>query len=105
LQRQGADALVSDYHEAARLITQDRVFTGRSEIREFFAQFLGPLPSGATDRFKLRSLWVDGTIAFITWNVGEYIPLGTDTFVVQGGRIVSQTFAMHAAAGPAGSKD
>jgi hypothetical protein len=37
---------------------------------------------------------VDGKIAYITWSAGADIPLGTDTFVVDNGKIVSQTFAM-----------
>jgi hypothetical protein len=98
LQGQGADVIASDYHEAARLITEDQVFAGRPAIHGFFHHFLAALPPGATDRFSLRSLRVDGMIAFITWNVGDDIPLGTDTFVVQDGKIASQTFAMHAAA-------
>ena len=52
---------------------------------------------GAIDNFSLRSLRVDGNIAYITWSVGSDIPLGTDTFVVDNGKIVSQTFAMYAA--------
>ena len=50
----------------------------------------------AVDRFELKSLRVQGNIAFITWSVGSEIPLGTDTFVVDNGKIVSQTFAMYA---------
>ena len=101
LQGHGADAIISDYHESARLITEDQVFAGRPAIRHFFEQFLGALPPGATDRFKLKNLRVDGTMALITWNVGNDIPLGTDTFVVVDGKIASQTFAMHAAPAPA----
>lgn len=104
LQGLGADAIVSDYDAEARLLTEDNVFTGRAEIRRFFSQFLHALPPGAADRFKLRSLRVDGTIAFITWSVEGDISLGTDTFVVQDGRIVSQTFAMQAVSRPAGSQ-
>ena len=97
LQGQGADAIVSDYDAGARLYTEDRVYVGRPEIHQFFMQFLEALPPGATERFRLKSLRADGTIAFITWSVDGDIPLGTDTFVVENGRIVSQTFAMHAA--------
>lgn len=35
-------------------------------------------------------------VAYITWSVGNELPLGTDTFVVRDGKIVSQTFAMYA---------
>ena len=50
------------------------------------------------DHFTLRSLRVAGKIGYITWCVGSDIPLGTDTFVVDDGKIVSQTFAMHPSA-------
>jgi len=99
LQRKGVDAIVSDYGEGARFYTEDQVFIGTAEITRFFAQFLDAMPPDATDRFELRSLKVEGSLAFITWCVQGDIPLGTDTFVVEGGRIVSQTFAMHAAPG------
>jgi ketosteroid isomerase-like protein len=104
LQGQGADAIVSDYDDAAKLFTENRVFAGKPEIRRFFTQFLNALPPGAIERFKLKSLHADGTIAFITWSVTGDIPLGTDTFVVVDGRIVSQTFAMHGAPDPAAAQ-
>jgi ketosteroid isomerase-like protein len=96
LQRQGADAIVSDYDERARLFTEQYVFVGKPEIHQFFTRFLHALPPGAIERFKLNSMHADGTIAFITWSVAGDIPLGTDTFVVENGQIVSQTFAMYA---------
>jgi hypothetical protein len=72
------------------------VYRGKREIRAFFADFLNCLPAGAVDRFSLETLRVDGNLAYITWSVGTDIPLGTDTFVVDDGKIVSQTFAMYA---------
>lgn len=51
-----------------------------------------------------------GNVAFITWDVGDDIPLGTDTFVVADGKLVSQTFALYApllsrtAAGPGSAR-
>jgi predicted SnoaL-like aldol condensation-catalyzing enzyme len=104
LQGQGADAIVSDYDQGAKLFTESHVFIGKPEIHRFFTQFLDALPPGAIERFKLKSLHADGTIAFITWSVTGDIPLGTDTFVVVDGRIVSQTFAMHGAPDPVGSQ-
>jgi len=50
------------------------------------------------DDFRLRSLLVDRNVGNIAWSVGSDIPLGTDTFVVTNGKIVSQTFAMHSGA-------
>ena len=60
------------------------------------AAFIEALPAGGVDRFERRSLHVEGDLAYITWNVGSDIPLGTDTFVVDDGKIVAQTFAMYA---------
>jgi hypothetical protein len=62
--------------------------------------FIASLPADAIDRFTLRSLRVDRNVAYITWCVGSDIPLGTDTFVVDNGKIVSQTFAMYAVPAP-----
>jgi hypothetical protein len=87
----------ADYDEDARFHTEERAYRGKREIREFFTRFLASLPPGATKRFALRALVIDGDLAFITWAVAPEVPLGTDTFVVRRGRIVRQTFVMHVA--------
>jgi hypothetical protein len=94
LEQKGVNAIVSDYDEDARFITEDRIHRGKQEIGGFFRSFLASLPPGALDRFTLRAFRVDRDIAYITWCVGSDISLGTDTFVVGNGKIVSQTFAM-----------
>ncbi|HST64016.1 MAG TPA: nuclear transport factor 2 family protein [Mycobacteriales bacterium] len=96
LEQQGVAAIVSDYHEDARFLTEAGIHRGKQEIAGFFTAFLAALPVGALDRFTLRSLRVDGKVAYITWSVGADIPLGTDTFVVEHGKLVWQTFAMYA---------
>ena len=97
VKQKGVAAIVKDYDEAARLYGEAKVYEGKREIHDFFVGFIGSLPAGAIDRFALRSLRVDGELAYITWSAGSDIPLGTDTFVVRDGKIVSQTFAMYAA--------
>jgi hypothetical protein len=96
LEQAGVDAIVKDYHNAARLYGEAKIYHGKHEIHGFFVDFLDSLPAGGLERFELRSLQIEGNIAYITWSVGDDIPLGTDTFVVDDGKIVSQTFAMHA---------
>jgi hypothetical protein len=96
-QKDIADILI-DFDENARLLTQARIYQGKAEIHEFFADFIGSLPAGAIDQFSLKSSQIDGDTAFITWGVGDDIPLGADTFVLNNGKIVIHTFAMHAAA-------
>jgi hypothetical protein len=93
--QQGIAAILADYDEDARLYGEAKVYRGKREIEGFFAEFIGSLPAGAIDRFSLKTLRVDGSLAYITWSAGDDIPLGTDTFVVRNGKIVSQTFAMY----------
>ena len=96
LEQQGIAAIVSDYADDARLFSEGRIYHGKQEIRGFFADFIGALPADGVERFSLRNLRVDGDIALLTWCLGSDIVLGPDTFVVNDGKIVSQTFAMQA---------
>ena len=96
LEQKGIAAILNDYDENARFYSEAKIYEGKQEIQGFFRDFIGSLPAGTIERFSLRSLRVDGNIAYITWSVGADIPMGTDTFVVRNGKIVSQSFAMYA---------
>lgn len=96
LEQNGIAAILNDYDENARFYSEAKIYQGKQEIHGFFMDFIRSLPAGGIDHFSLRSLRVAGDVAFITWSVGSDIPLGTDTFVVDNGKIVSQTFAMYA---------
>ena len=97
IEQKGIAAILDDYDDDARFYSGAKIYRGKPEINDFFVQFMSALPAGAVDRFALKSLQIDGNLAYITWNVGDDIPLGTDTFLVDNGKIVSQTFAMYAA--------
>jgi ketosteroid isomerase-like protein len=97
IEQKGVAAILTDYDDDARFYSGAKIYRGKREINDFFVQFMSALPVGAVDRFTLKSLQIDGNLAYITWNVGDDIPLGTDTFFVDNGKIVSQTFAMYAA--------
>lgn len=97
VEKKGVAAILTDYDDDARFHSEAATYRGKREIREFFEKFIASLPPGAAESFSLRTLRVDGDVAYITWSAGREIPLGTDTFVVRNGRIVSQTFAMYAA--------
>lgn len=96
LEQQGVDAILSDYTDEACFLSEGRAYCGKPAIRGFFEEFIAALPPRAISQFTLRSLLVQGEVAHITWSAGLELPLGTDTFVVRKGRIVSQTFAMYA---------
>lgn len=97
LEQRGLDAILADYAENACLLSEGRACCGKAAIRAFFEDFLAALPPQAIGEFTLRSLRLQGDVAYITWSAGPRLPLGTDTFVVRDGRIVAQTFAMYAA--------
>lgn len=90
---QGAAAIVDDYEENAVLHAPDRVYRGVDEIRGFFEAFLGNLPEQALEIFRMRTQEAHGEVGYIVWSVGDLIPLGTDTFLIKGGKIVQQTYA------------
>ena len=96
LEEQGLDAILSDYADDAFLLSESDAYCNKLAIRGFFEGFVAALPPGAISRFTLRTLRVQGDVAYITWSAGIEMPLGTDTFVVRQGKIVAQTFAMHA---------
>ena len=98
LDQKGVDAILSDYDDDARFVSESRTYHGKREIGGFFEAFIASLPPGSVERFSLRALSVEDEIAYITWSVPGVVLLGTDTFVVRNGKIVSQTFAMHQAA-------
>lgn len=97
IEQKGIAAILSDYDDEACFLCEDKTYSGKREIRDFFEHFIAALPQQAINRFALRSLRVAGDVAYITWSVDPELPLGTDTFVVRQGKIVSQTFAMYAA--------
>ena len=105
VEQKGVAAIVADYDDDARFHSEARTYRGKQQIGDFFADFIASLPPGAADRFSLRSLRIDGDLAYITWSAGREIPLGTDTFVVRNGKIVAQTFAMCTASGLAGASE
>jgi ketosteroid isomerase-like protein len=96
----GLSAILDDYGDDARLLSEDATYCGKHEIEGFFQRFVAALPPHAIERFALRSLRVAGDVALITWSADPELPLGTDTFVVRDGKIVAQTFAMFAAPAP-----
>ena len=95
VEQEGLDAIVSDYADEACFLSEGSEYRGRQEIRGFFEGFIAALPPRAIADFNLRSLRVADDVAYITWSAGREPPLGTDTFCVRNGKIVSQTFAMY----------
>ncbi len=84
---------MSDYTDSSVLIVLGSEFTGIEEIKPIFvglfAEFAKP---GAT--FEMKHLVVNGDIAYIVWvaeTADNIYELGTDTYVIEDGKIAVQT--------------
>ena len=89
------NAVLSDYADDAVVLTPNGNFSGTAEIKAFFEGFVSSLPEGFIAAMKLEVNATSGEYGYITWNAGEFAPLGTDTFHVVDGKFVMQTFAAY----------
>ena len=92
----GIDAILADYHTEAVFISQDDVYTGKDQIRNFFENFIARLPGNIRKHFKLHCKKISGELAYIVWSAADHVPLGTNTFIVRNSKILQQTFALYA---------
>ncbi len=91
------EGVVRDYTEESVLIVPHATLRGLSEIRRFFAAFIGGLPAGFLESFKMHRQELVGDVGYIVWEASPWVRLATDTFVVRDGKIMMQTFAAYPA--------
>jgi ketosteroid isomerase-like protein len=87
------DAILANYSNDAVIIMANGTLKGKEQIRGLFqaltAAFAAP---GA--KFEMLAQAVEGPVAYIVWKAetAEHVyRIGSDTFVIQGGKIVHQT--------------
>src|SRR2546425_3867460 len=87
--------VMADYSPESRLFTPNGMLSGPEAIRQLFTtQFKEFAKPGAS--FQMLRQDVDGDTAYILWKAetaDNRYEIGTDTFVVKDGKIVTQTFA------------
>jgi ketosteroid isomerase-like protein len=93
--QKSVEGVVRDYTEQSVLIVPNATLRGLSEIRRFFADFIGGLPAGFLESFKLHRKELAGDVGYIVWEASPWVSLATDTFVVRDGKIMMQTFAAY----------
>lgn len=89
------EGTMEDYTEESVLITPDRTFKGLSEIRENFVFAFGLFPKDSAS-LQLDKTIVKDDVGYIIWKASApkiKLSFGTDTFIIQDGKIVRQTFA------------
>lgn len=87
--------IIADYAPESRFFTPDGVIRGSAAIRGFFARFFEEFTKPGTS-FEMLRQDVEGDTAHIIWRAetaDNSYEFATDTFVVQNGKIVTQTFA------------
>ncbi len=87
--------VLEDYTNESIIITPDGVLRGPEQIASlfeaFFAEFAKP---GAS--FAMRQRVIEGETAYIVWSAetaDNVYEMGTDTFWIHDGKILTQTFA------------
>ena len=87
--------ILSDYAPDAVLFTPNGPLKGPDEIKPLFQAMLDEFGKpGATFSMKRQS--VEGDFAYIVWSAetaDNVYEIATDTFVVQAGKIIAQSFA------------
>ena len=88
------NGVLSDYAPGAVLFTKDGALKGVDAIRPLFEALIAEFGKpGAT--FNMKQQLVEGDYAYIMWTAqtaDNVYELATDTFVVQEGKIVAQSF-------------
>ncbi len=93
----GASALPeidADYAPDAKIFTPHGVIEGEANRKSFFEDMI-PLAGKLLPTLAMDVQEVQGEVAYIVWSAGAMAPLGTDTFIVRGGKIVVQTMAFY----------
>ena len=86
---------MADYTEESVLITPDRTYTGLDQIRENFVTAFALFPKDSTT-LQLDKSVAHQDVGYIIWQGAAptlKVTFGTDTFIIQNGKIVRQTFA------------
>jgi len=92
---QDMKTLMSDYTEESIMVTQQRTYTGLTEIQGFFTDLMLYFPK-LQSSFELDETVVVDELMLIVWHARTprlVVPFATDTFVLREGKIFRQTFA------------
>lgn len=94
-QQNDLEGVMEDYAEESVLITPNRTYKGLAEIRENFVNAFASFPTDSTTMTLTKSI-VSGDVAYILWSAKSpslELTYATDTFIIQNGKIIRQTYA------------
>ena len=87
--------IMADYTDESRFFTPDGLLRGSEAIRRVFARMFEEFAKPGMS-FEMIRQEVCGDTAYIVWKAetaDNHFEVGSDTFIVQNGKIVTQTFA------------
>jgi ketosteroid isomerase-like protein len=95
------EEIMKDYNAGSELLTPQGAVQGLRAIRAFFEEIFKIFPKGSG--LDIKQEIIRGNIAYISWT-GQSpfvnISMGTDTFVMEGVKILYQTLGAHIVAKP-----
>lgn len=89
------EGVMADYAEESVLIIPDTTLTGLDQIREHFIKVFTVFPKDSTT-LQLDKSVIHQDVGYIIWQGTApklKVTYGSDTFIIQNGKIVRQTFA------------
>jgi ketosteroid isomerase-like protein len=87
--------ILEDYTSESIIITPDGVLRGPEQMASLFEAFFAEFAKPGTS-FAMRQRIIEGETAYIVWSAetaDNVYDLGTDTFWIHDGKILTQTFA------------
>jgi ketosteroid isomerase-like protein len=94
-QKNDLEGTMEDYTEESVLITPDATYRGLDEIRENFVNAFKAFPADSSTLTLTKSVVVKD-VGYILWNAKTpafNLSYATDSFIIQDGKIVRQTYA------------
>jgi uncharacterized protein (TIGR02246 family) len=96
------EGVLSNFADDAVVFTPDGVLRGREAIRKDTEAFFANSPPDLVDRLEFVRKDVEGDVAYLIWKAEPFVTLATESFVIRGGKIMTQTFALLAGTVSAG---
>lgn len=88
------DAIMSNFADDAIVFTPDGPVRGCQAIRKDTETFFANTPPELVDRLEVVRQDVEGDVAYLIWKAEPFVSLATESFVIRGGKILAQTFAL-----------
>ncbi len=89
------EGTMADYTEESILITPDKTYKGLAEIRENFVNAFVAFPKDSST-LQLDKSVAQQDVGYIIWQATTpkfKLSFATDTFIIQNGKIIRQTYA------------